>query len=128
MARSAADRRPGVPRTDGTFVVAAPEAGMSDGGGDETGTGGETDGDGDDGSEFRRRFWDAICEYDDYLGAALAINVGLLILLLLATPGISRGSSAFVVFVIDLAILGPLIAVSAFLFWRCRTRTRERRF
>lgn len=101
---------------------------MSDGGGGNGNGGDDGAGENESESEFRRRFWDAICEYDDYLGAGLAINVGLLILLLLATPGISQGSSAFVIFVLDLAILGPLIVVTGYLFWRCRTRTRERRF
>jgi len=99
--------------------------------GDDDGGGDDADADAGDatgGSEFRRRFWDVICEYDDYLMVAMAINLGLLILLLLATPGISRGSSAFVVVVIDFLVLGPLIVVSVYLVWRCRNRTRERRF
>jgi hypothetical protein len=90
-------------------------------------------GDGDAGDltpeeEFRRRFWDILCDYEDYLKAAVAINGLLLALLLLASPGIEPGSGSFVVLTIDLFILLPLLAVTLFLVWRCGNREYERRF
>jgi hypothetical protein len=80
----------------------------------------------DDG--FRMRFWDVICEYDDYLKAAAAINVLLLVMVLLAAPFVSKGSASHVAVLINFALLGPLVAVTFFLVWRCSNREYERRF
>jgi uncharacterized membrane protein len=78
--------------------------------------------------EFRRRFWNNLCEYDDYLKAAVMINLLLIALLALASPGIARESTAFVVLIVDLVILVPLIVVTVYLAWRCRNRQPEQRF
>ncbi|MFB6138218.1 MAG: hypothetical protein ABEJ42_07780 [Halobacteriaceae archaeon] len=68
---------------------------------------------------FRERFWDVICEYESFVKLALAIDVTILLLLLIAAQGIRPGTAAYVILVVDFAILAPLLAVTLFVLWRC---------
>ena len=79
-------------------------------------------------SDFWRQFWDIVCDYDDLMKVGLGALFLLGSLLLLALPGIPRGSSSFVILIMNLTILVPLIGVMLILIWRCQHRTRERRF
>lgn len=78
--------------------------------------------------EFRERFWDVMCDYQDLLKIALSLCVMLLILVVIVIPWIPRDSPGYVVLVIDIVLLIPLIAFLLYLIWRCRTRTRKERF
>lgn len=79
-------------------------------------------------SDFRRRFWDVMCDHRDLLKIALSLCVMLLILVLIVTPWIPRDSPGFVILVIDVALLVPLIVFLVYLIRRCGSRTREDRF
>lgn len=74
------------------------------------------------------RFWDVVCDYDELLKAAMSIDAVLLLALLLASPGIERGSASFVILVFNVAVLVPLLAVTLYLILRCRRRERPERF
>lgn len=81
-----------------------------------------------DGESFRARFWDVVCEYDELLTAAISIDAVLLLALVLASPGIERGSASFIVLVFNVAVLVPLFAVTLFVLVHCRRRDRPDRF
>lgn len=83
---------------------------------------------GGDVAAFKRRFWDRICDYQDYLKLALGMSGFLLGLLALALPGIERGSASYVILVVDLVLLAPLAVVTGYLLYRCRHRQPDRRF
>jgi len=73
-------------------------------------------------------FWDVICDYEGIIRAALSINLFLILLGLLAVPGVERGTASFVILVVDFVLLIPLFLVTLFLYWRCRTYVSEGRF
>lgn len=77
---------------------------------------------------FRERFWGVICEYETLIRFALAIDVAILLLLLLAVPGIRPGTPEYVIIVVDFAILTPLLAVTGYALWRCRRHHPGKRF
>lgn len=78
--------------------------------------------------DFRIRFWDIVCDHDGLLKAALSVNVVLLVMLLLAAPGVERGTASHVVMVVNFAILIPLTFVTGYLALRCERRERVDRF
>lgn len=77
---------------------------------------------------FRTRFWDVVCEYDELVKAALSIDVVLLLALVLASPGIERGSASFIILVFNVALLVPLFLVTLSILLGCRRRDRPDRF
>jgi hypothetical protein len=77
---------------------------------------------------FKRRFWNKICDYQDYLKLAVGVSGFLVGMLLLALPGIRRGSASYVILVVDLVLLVPLVVVTGYLVYRCRHREPDRRF
>lgn len=77
---------------------------------------------------FWIRFWDVVCDYDELLKGALSIDAVLLLALLLASPGIERGSASFVILVLNVALLVPLLFVTLYLLLWCRRRDRPERF
>lgn len=91
-------------------------------------SGGGGAGSGGDFAAFKRRFWNRVCDYQDYLKLALGVCGFLLGMLLLALPGIERGSASYVILVVDLVLLVPLAAVVGYLIYRCRHREPDRRF
>ena len=80
----------------------------------------------DDG--FWVRFWDVICDHEGLVKLAVAINITLLLLLLLASPGIEPGTDSHVILVFNVVLLAPLLLFTVFLLWRCKRRDRPDRF
>jgi len=81
-----------------------------------------------EGDSLHTRFWDIVCDYQTVLKGAIGVYAILLVLLVLALPGIERGTGSFVILVVDFVLLGVAFAVTAGLAWKCARRKRKRRF
>lgn len=68
---------------------------------------------------FRKRFWDVVCEYEALVKLAMGINVTILVLLLIAVPGIRPGTAEYVILIVDFVILAPLLVLTGFVLYRC---------
>lgn len=68
---------------------------------------------------YAKSFVDHVCEYEDQLKIVFVLSVTVLVLLVPFFLGVERGTSTFVVVVLDAAGLLVLAVISGFFVVRC---------
>lgn len=72
--------------------------------------------------EFQERFWATVCSFRHALHVAFVLLAILLLLTIFSLLSVDRESGAFLVSLLNLAVITPGLAALSFALWKCSSR------